>query len=268
VSAVTDSVHRLDLRVDVEDAHRIDSGHPDLPFLTILIDGQDVLAGIRPSGYIGFDPEAILGRASPLLPSGDSRRAAVYRCAGCRDPGCGVVAPLISESNGRILWTDFRDYTAVFIGPAQWVSEERLNGGTPLGLPAMWFDSSQYRAEVERASADDSWETERRRTARLLIEHLLRERGTLERHGYRLADAGPKFDEPSSYCVSLRKGEAQIVVELRAERGNPEKSAAAMAEELLRTRPEEWRVVWSHPHAYPRHDTYFAHFGRPLDPLR
>jgi hypothetical protein len=233
-------VHRLDLRFDLEDPDR-----RDYPVLTILVDGQDVLANARGTKFIGFDPEPMLGPGSPLLPSRDPRRVAVYRCS-CGEPGCGVVAPLISETNGRILWTDFRDYTGVFVGPTvdESVSDEILNDGDPLGLPDMWFDSLQYRAEVDRASADDSWETERRRVARLLTEYLQSEKGTLERGGHRFTWASLQPDDPSAYDVSLWKADAQIVVELRSDQGTPEEQAAAMAEQLLRTPPEEWRIVF------------------------
>lgn len=33
-------------------------------------------------------------------------------------------------------------------------------------LPDLHFDRKQYVAEIDRASRDDSWETDRRRTAR------------------------------------------------------------------------------------------------------
>src|SRR5213592_2149624 len=106
------TTRRLDLRFDVPDPER-----PDLSVVTILIDGEDLFATAGGPGFVGFPPEAILGRASPLLPSAEPRRVAVYCCC-CGEPGCGVVAPLIVDDDGRISWTDFRDYTAVFGGPA------------------------------------------------------------------------------------------------------------------------------------------------------
>jgi hypothetical protein len=240
---VSDELHRLDLRFDLDTSFDPDAVVlPDYPLVTILIDGRDVLA--QGHSFIGFDPEVILGHDSPLLPSDQPRRVAVYRCT-CGEPGCGVVAPRISEINGWIAWTDFRDYTGVFVGPtvAEWAAEEELNAGTRLPLPEMYFDRKQYRAEVARATADRSWETERRRTARLLREYLLREAGTLERTGYELTWVAVR-PELAAYHLSFWKGDAQIVVELHADAGDPEEQASAMAEQLLRTSPEAWPVVF------------------------
>jgi hypothetical protein len=169
----------------------------------------------------------------------------VYRCS-CGEPGCGVVAPIISEASGRVRWSDFRDYTGVFVEPevGDWTSHEILASGDRLALPEIYFDSEQYRAEVARASADESWETERRRTARLLQEYLESEAAILEQKGYRLTWASLVADDPAAYHVSLSKDEAQIVVEVRADEGSPEERAATVAESLLRSNPDEWHVVF------------------------
>jgi hypothetical protein len=240
VRCVDRPVQRLDLRFDLEDPD-----HRDYPVVTILVDGKDVLANARGTGFIGFDPAAILGADSPLLPSDSPRRVAVYRCS-CGEPGCGVVAPIISEADGRIGWSDFRDYTGVFVEPEvdAWTTEEILANGDRLGLPEIYFDSEQYRAEVARASADESWETKRRRTARLLQEYLESEAAILEEKGYQLTWAALEADDPAAYHVSLWKEDAQIVVEIRADEGSPEERAATMAERLLRSSPDEWRVVF------------------------
>jgi hypothetical protein len=134
----------------------------------------------------------------------------------------------------------------VFVRPelGAWTADEILADGDPLGLFEICFDSEQYRAEVTRASADKSWETERRRTARVLQGHLEAESAILERKGYRLTWAAVEADDPAVYHVSLWKGDAQIVVEARADEGTSEERAVEMAERLLRTDPEESHVVF------------------------
>ena len=42
------------------------------PVVTILVDGANVLADPGGTKFIGFDPEALLGVRSPLLPSDSS----------------------------------------------------------------------------------------------------------------------------------------------------------------------------------------------------
>jgi hypothetical protein len=113
----------------------------------------------------------MLGPGSPLLPADLGRRVAVY-CCSCGEPGCGVIAPLIipSPDGRRVSWVDFRDYVGVFAGP---VTESVIQDeGRLWDLPDVHFDRQQYVAEIDRASRDASWATDRRRTARLLYERL------------------------------------------------------------------------------------------------
>lgn len=234
------ALRRLDLRFDLGDPER-----RDYPLVTILVDGEDVLADAPGGPYIGFDPADILGHNSALLPTDPPRRVAVYRCC-CGEPGCGVVAPLISEAGGVISWSDFRDYTGVFARPdddASTTTETRADG-RGFGLSEICFESEQYRTEVLRACADRSWETERRKTARILHDHLRSGSAVLERRGYRLDWAALCADDPTAYRVSLWKANRQVVIEVRANSGSSEEQAADMAHRLLRTDPDDWQVVF------------------------
>lgn len=229
-------LRKLELRFALEDPD-----DADFPDVAILVDGEDRFVRAGQGHFRGFDPRDMLGVASPLLPQSSSRRVAVYRCS-CGEAGCGVIAPLIAEVDGKILWTDFRDYTGVFVGPT--VEEDwELPEGKELPLADIWFDAEQYRVEVERASADSSWETERRKTSRLLAQYLDGERATLERWGYELTWVSLFGSDPRAYRVSLWKGDGQYVVELRAPEGTPEEQAAAMAEDLLRSGPDGWMIA-------------------------
>lgn len=152
-------------------------GNPDWPAVTVHIDGKAFASVVAP-GWSGFDPGEILGPHSPLLPVHPWRRTAVYRCS-CRTEGCGVIAPLIAAPTPDVVtWTDFRDYTGVFTGPTPLGGDP--TGGREWDLPALRFSAGQYLAEIQRATADRSWETPRRATARQvkpLVEDLLTQAG-------------------------------------------------------------------------------------------
>jgi hypothetical protein len=155
------NVRTLGLRVAL-----LDPGRPSYPVVTIHIDGEDVL-GKLPGGFIGFDPEEILDSGA-LLPTDPPLRVAVYRCS-CGEAGCGCVAPVIELTGGHIRWSDFRDSTGVYARP---LDDPAPTGGSAHGLANLEFGAAQYRREVERASLDRSWETNERRTARLLRKAL------------------------------------------------------------------------------------------------
>ena len=65
-------VRRLDLRIDAP------AGGPNFPVVTILADGEEVLASANGHHYEGLDPAEILGPASPLLPDRPARRVRIY----------------------------------------------------------------------------------------------------------------------------------------------------------------------------------------------
>lgn len=143
---------------------------PDWPVVKVLVDGLDPFEIVAP-GWRGFDPAEMLGDTSPLLPRDNGRRVAIYRCS-CGEAGCGVIAAMIvpSPDGHRVSWVDFRDYVGVFSDPVEDSAAE--HGGSPWQLPDLHFERKQYLAEVQRATRDRSWETPRRRTARLLEQWL------------------------------------------------------------------------------------------------
>jgi hypothetical protein len=172
----SDRIAVLELRVERYGAN----GHPDYPVVTILIDGQETLARHGGHGYKGFGPTQILGAQSPLLPRDAPRRIAVYGCC-CGITRCGCVAPLIARRGDQVTWTDFRDFTGVYYGAATEASPE---GGVPLPFPDLVFDARRYRAEIERAAADRSWQTPDWQAADLLWQFLDQERNQLARLGW------------------------------------------------------------------------------------
>ncbi len=146
---------------------------PDWPVVSISVDGKNPFEQVAKE-WRGFDPGEILGAGSPLVPDDGGRRVAVYRCS-CGEAGCGVIAPYVVPSPDRtsISWVDFRDYTGVFMHPVSLTAAD--HEGRPWDLPDIHFDRGQYLSEVRRVTSDRSWETPRRRTARLLDEHLRRQ---------------------------------------------------------------------------------------------
>lgn len=161
----------LTLRFDVVDAR------PDWPVVTLLVDGADPVGRHSRSrfnaerAWRGFSPDTVLGDGSPLLPVDLGRRVAVC-CCSCGYSGCGAIAPLVipSPDRRRVSWIDFREFGAgTFDGPLRATD---TYDGDPCDLDDVHFDRAQYVAEIQRASRDLSWETPRRRTARLLRERL------------------------------------------------------------------------------------------------
>lgn len=172
----------LSLHIEVADRD------PDWPMVSIRVDGNDPFREVA-DGWLGFDPAEILGAESPLLPTEFGRRVAVRRCS-CGEAGCGVIAPTIvgSPDGRRISWIDFRDYVGVFISPVG--DEATDDDGEQWDLPDVHFDRDQYVAEVARASEDRSWETPRRRVARLVHQQLMAAGVTIDPVPREPADAG------------------------------------------------------------------------------
>src|SRR5215813_2841054 len=236
----------LSLRFEVAD------DRPDWPVVRVLADGQDPFAAVAP-GWRGFDPAEILGPHSPLLPVDQGRRVAVYRCS-CGEPGCGVIAPVIvpSPDGRRVSWVDFRDYTGVFGGGpvAELAGEDE---GEPWDLPDLHFDREQYVAEIERTSRDDSWETGRRRTARLLYERLAPLKLVLP-PGLGLAQAWPTWRADGVTLMFERHSHSPWsevrpqMLRLTSTLDDPGQAAQDMAQRLLSTSPDDWADSFgSHP---------------------
>jgi hypothetical protein len=226
----------LSLRFEVVD------DRPDWPVVRILVDGRDPFAAVAP-GWRGFDPAEILGPDSPLLPA-DQRRVAVYCCT-CGEPGCGVIAPVIfpSPDGRRVSWVDFRDYTGVFDDPV--INSPDENEGRSWGLPDLHFSREQYVAEVDRASRDRSWETDRRRVARLLYERLEPLKLVLP-PGFGLARAWPAWRRNGVVLMFQRvigvpqPAVDQQMLRLTSTLSDPDQAAEDMAQQLLSRQPDDW----------------------------
>ncbi len=219
------------------------AGDPDWPVVRVLVDGQDPFAAVAP-GWHGFDPAQMLGPGSPLLPMDPGRRVALYYCLS-GEAGRGVVSTVIvsSPDGRRISWVDFRDYVGAFSGPVT----ESADGdvGRPWDLPDLHFDRDQYIAEIERASQDRSWETDRRKTARLLYERLEPLKLVLP-PDLGLAWASPAWREDGVTLMFQRVIRApwvrvrQQMLQLASTFGDPDQAAEDMARRLLSTSPDDW----------------------------
>lgn len=226
--------------------HIVEAGlGPDRPVVSILVDGADPFRTVAPD-WLGFDPAAVLGWDSPLLPTHLGRRVAVKRCS-CGEAGCGVIAPAIvaSPDGRRVSWVDFRNFVGVFIDPV-WdgvVDHE----GKPWSLPDLHFDRAQYVAEVSRAMADLSWETPRRRCARLVRERLTAVRATVP-PGLELVRVVPSrgtvgFDLSLAFVRDVPDPEySRDWAELRLRSDAPDADAAAsdVVDRLLAESPSDW----------------------------
>jgi len=217
--------------------------NPDWPDVRIFADGRDPFAAVAP-GWRGFDPPEMLGPCSPLLPVDQGRRVAVY-CCSCRVSMCGVIAPVIvpSPDGRRVSWVDFRDYTGVFIGPNRRIDDG--DEGRPWDLPDLHFGREQYIAEIERASTDESWETCRRRTARLLYERLQPLELVLP-PDLGLGWAEPPWNDDGVVVTFQRLIRApqfevrQQMLHLTSTLDDPDQAAQDMAQRLISTSPNDW----------------------------
>lgn len=237
-AAVSAAPNVLQLSIEV-----LDESRPDYPVVTILIDGADVLGALN-GGFIGFDPSEILDTGA-LLPADPPERVAVYRCS-CGVAGCGCVALIIERDGDRIRWSDLRDYTGVYDVP---LGKPAPPGGSPLTARCFEFDAVQYDAELHRASADRSWETVPRLTARLLHELLTEHDDSLAESGYHRGWLAPHWDAPGRYMVEFVGPSGQLLIELAPTEQTPESRAAEMAHFIATTDPSRWNAA--HRHTWP-----------------
>jgi hypothetical protein len=235
-------VSTLELRFLVHD------NRPDWPAVQMLVDGRDAFTDQLP-GWRGFDPADVLGDRSPLLPEDLGRRVAVYRCS-CGIEGCGVVAPVIvpSPDGRRVSWVDFRDYVGVFVGPT--ARDVDLGEGRTWPIRDLHFDRGQYIAEIRRASADRSWETPRRATARLVADGLRTHRRIVP-PGLMVGWVSPAWDD-DGVQLSLEDersgGEPshQQLLHLTTVLTEPEPAAHDIIEQLRSVPADQWpaRYGW------------------------
>lgn len=228
-------LHRLEIRV-------VPGESADHPQAVLLVDGEDVLAG---NGHRGFDPERLLHKGDPLVPVSSPRRVVLYHC-GCGVAGCSGRACVISESDGVVRWSGFRLFVGLDYPLDDSLADEE---GRPDDLPDIAFEAAQYRAEVERAKADRSWETRRRRLARLLTERLAAEPGRWDQLGFEFRSAWLWGDEEEIYAINLRRQGNQLLIGVRAEPGPDEEAVVnAMATRVLSGDERTWFVIYDQRH--------------------
>lgn len=136
---------------------QVQVGRDSSPVLVPMVDGRDLFGDVVPVKGIGRDPDDLLGRNSPLLPTEwphPPPTALLWRCD-CGTDGCGFASARIEHDRfnndyDHMVWTDF---TLHCLGNAEPPGELR-------------FRTRQYVAEIVRCHADRTWETDLRRTAR------------------------------------------------------------------------------------------------------
>lgn len=232
-----DQPSQLSLQVEIGDAG------PDWPMVSIDVDGHSPFEAMA-EGWLGFDPAQILAADAPLLPSGDRRHVALYRCS-CGIAGCGVIAARIDRSSDgrRISWTDFRNYVGVFDRP-------RTDAGYDPTIGRSWplagfsFATDQYEAEVGRLTADMSWETPRRRTARRVQERLVDQQVLRSAPEFALQWVAPAWDadgvELSLWRSRGRAGDELVLLHLVSDSDDPEEASTEMTARLASVDPRDW----------------------------
>lgn len=237
--------NRLEIRVENQ---YFEATEITVPIAKVLIDGKDVFAGLGPNGFVGFDPDDLLSPDQPLLPVDSARRVAVYRCS-CGEPGCGVVAPVISGTDAEVRWRDFQDFTGWFDRP---LPEDEPQGGRPLDIPELTFEAAQYFNELLRATSDRSWETPTRQSARVLQELLAENAATWIRMGLKLDWVFPAHRVEDGVSLAfidvdhryVQRPFGHLVMTLTASSGSPETRASEMLQHLLSKSPEEWMAAF------------------------
>lgn len=226
---------RLEIRV-------VPAESADDPRVVLLVDGHDVLAG---DGHRGFDPEQLLHKGDPLLPVTPPRRVVLYHC-GCGVVGCSGRACVISEYDGVARWSGFRRFVGLDFPLDDSLADE---DGRPDDLSDIAFDAVQYRTEVERAKQDRSWETRRRRLARLLAQRLAADPGRWTELGFECRSAWIWGDEEDICAVNLHRRGGQLLIGIRAEPGADDEAVVnAMATKVLSGDEHTWFVIYDQRH--------------------
>jgi hypothetical protein len=186
---------------------------------------------------------AELHRFGRSLPAEPARRVALY-IDGCGDPGFGCIAPVISTSNGLVIWNDFRNVMNIDEAP---ILELYPAQSTSLSVPEQIFDARQYSGEVMRISAAREWEAPPWRTALLLDDYLSADPWSLGQ--WQLGWVEPVQSEADAYSVTCwdENVETGIITIIKPRPGTPEQRAREMADFLIATPTNRW------PRARPIH---------------
>lgn len=147
-----------------------------------VVDGQDILAVVF-DGFDAEDPNVLLSMPKPTLTATSQPRQVRLAEAGCTEGCCGAIYVTIQLDGDEVVWNQWRNPI-----------EESVE------LDEMRFDAGQYRAEIERAAADFSWEWPARTVARLL-------EAELRRHGEWLAPLNTELQG----VVSWQPGQVSLL---------------------------------------------------------
>ncbi|WP_327304199.1 hypothetical protein OG730_11735 [Streptomyces sp. NBC_01298] len=99
--------------------------------------------------------------------------------ATCTEGCCGALYVTIRRDGDQVVWDAWRN-----------------PDDDEVGLPEFRFDARQYRAELERATLDRSWEWPARTVARLLEDELRQQTAWLERWDCELGSVSARLWEP------------------------------------------------------------------------
>ncbi|MET8753342.1 hypothetical protein ABZW32_25090 [Streptomyces sp. NPDC004667] len=147
---MTDEKNRLILRIVVPDAPEPGA----LVEVRPVVDGVDILAEAFTEGP-GQDPKYLLPPDGPLTADAVEPREVRLAEAQCTEGCCGALYVTVRRDGDEVIWGGWRN-----------PDDDEVD------LPEFRFDAGEYRAEVERAAADHSWEWPARTVARLLTRHL------------------------------------------------------------------------------------------------
>ncbi|WP_243790788.1 hypothetical protein [Saccharopolyspora gloriosae] len=203
---------------------QVEMGIGSGPALVFVVDGEDLFGRTLGLRGVGRDPDSLLGRSSPLLPTEwpeQPRTTVLWRC-NCGIEGCGFVSARIQEDRygcDHVVWSDF---TVHCLGDVEPPTELR-------------FRTIQYVAEIARRHADRAWESAARRTAREVTGALDADPGILGRWDSRLVRAQPNdrtgevsvlvIDGSTSYMTAHGSTDDAATIIARLRSSDPRESA-------------------------------------------
>ncbi|MBF6507632.1 hypothetical protein IU422_07720 [Nocardia farcinica] len=193
-----------------------------------IVDGVDVVAAGLPKEP-AESPRTLLGADAPLVATAEPREVRLAEAV-CTEGCCGALYVTIRRDGEHVVWSDWRDPDSP---------------GT--AMPEFRFDAQQYQAEVDRASADRSWEWRACTVARLLQCELERQTEWFERwdcrligvHSYPLSRAWFTFYFSHPRRAGRDDPWLQFRIVRRVSPADPETEATEILERLLARDPRE-----------------------------
>ncbi|MFJ4645562.1 hypothetical protein ACIP6Q_18750 [Streptomyces bobili] len=195
-----------------------------------LVGGRDILADAFGKGP-GEDPRYLLVPGGPLTAGSEPHEVRLAK-ASCTEGCCGALYVTIQRDGEDVLWNGWRN-----------PDEDEVD------LPAFRFPAHEYQREIERATADLSWEWPARTVARLLEQDLRQRTDWLTRWECELGavSAWPwNRDQinvflfhPGRPSVSDDGPWLQFQMTLAVSHDAPAEQAARLAEQLLAADPRQ-----------------------------